>query len=73
MELIVQDPSHDIDCFNLQCNGFVQISNEYAFGAALTPLSQFGGAQYEISLTLYKVTKFNQSALSSLYIGDFVK
>ncbi|XP_048568858.1 uncharacterized protein LOC125549495 isoform X2 [Triticum urartu] len=48
------DPPRGIDCFNLKCNGFVQISNEYAFGAALTPLSEFGGGQTEIQLTLYK-------------------
>uniref|UniRef100_A0A0E0R5T3 Neprosin PEP catalytic domain-containing protein n=1 Tax=Oryza rufipogon TaxID=4529 RepID=A0A0E0R5T3_ORYRU len=48
------DPQNGVDCFNLNCAGFVQISNEYAFGAALAPLSEYGDVQYETHLTIYK-------------------
>uniref|UniRef100_A0A0D9XQC7 Neprosin PEP catalytic domain-containing protein n=1 Tax=Leersia perrieri TaxID=77586 RepID=A0A0D9XQC7_9ORYZ len=45
------DPPSGVDCFNLECSGFVQTTNEIAFGAVLTPLSQVGGDQFEDSLT----------------------
>ncbi|XP_047342724.1 uncharacterized protein LOC124946196 [Impatiens glandulifera] len=44
-------------CFDLDCKGFVQISRHLVLGAALEPLSSYGGRQYEIPITIFKDSK----------------
>ncbi|KAK8678731.1 hypothetical protein V6N13_144218 [Hibiscus sabdariffa] len=44
-------------CYNLECPGFVQISNKFGPGAILTPLSQYAGDQFEMSTYIYKDKK----------------
>lgn len=48
---------HSVDggCYNLKCPGFVQINNQIAFGAAITPLSTYNGEQRVIHVKIYKV------------------
>lgn len=42
-------------CYNLLCSGFVQTNNRIAMGAAITPTSSYRGAQFDISLLIWKV------------------
>ncbi|XVE53923.1 hypothetical protein DITRI_Ditri03aG0040900 [Diplodiscus trichospermus] len=41
-------------CFDLTCPGFVQTSSEIALGAAIYPISVFGGLPYQITLFIFK-------------------
>eukprot|EP01018_Ginkgo_biloba_P008917 Gb_12467 [translate_table: standard] len=41
-------------CYNLLCSGFVQTNNVIAIGAAISPTSSYNGAQYDISLLVWK-------------------
>lgn len=41
-------------CYNLTCNGFVQVDNSVAIGTAWSAYSSRGGAQYTISLRLQR-------------------
>ncbi|XP_068655392.1 protein neprosin-like isoform X1 [Aristolochia californica] len=40
-------------CFNLNCPGFVQVSEKVPLGKRLTPASAYGGEQYEIRLLAF--------------------
>lgn len=42
-------------CYNLLCSGFIQINNEIAMGASISPISQNHGSQYDISILVWKV------------------
>ncbi|XP_074579065.1 uncharacterized protein LOC141835571 [Curcuma longa] len=44
-------------CFNLLCPGFVQVSKKFAPGLILTPLSSYNGAQFAVSVSVYKDEK----------------
>ncbi|KAJ1690586.1 hypothetical protein LUZ63_014741 [Rhynchospora breviuscula] len=41
-------------CYNLLCSGFVQTNNRIAMGAAISPTSSYRGAQFDISLLIWK-------------------
>ncbi|CAK9227767.1 unnamed protein product [Sphagnum troendelagicum] len=41
-------------CYNLLCSGFVQTSNTIAIGASISPVSSYGGTQYEIGILIWK-------------------
>ncbi|KAJ0797374.1 putative neprosin [Helianthus annuus] len=41
-------------CYNLLCSGFVQINNEIALGASISPISKYHGSQYDISVLIWK-------------------
>ncbi|KAK4433126.1 hypothetical protein Salat_1074800 [Sesamum alatum] len=41
-------------CYNLLCSGFVQTTNEIAIGGAISPISSFGGNQYDITILIWK-------------------
>ncbi|KAJ8506068.1 hypothetical protein OPV22_006954 [Ensete ventricosum] len=41
-------------CYNLLCSGFIQTNNMIAIGAAISPLSAYGGSQYDLSLLVWK-------------------
>ncbi|KVI00609.1 uncharacterized protein LOC112519423 [Cynara cardunculus var. scolymus] len=41
-------------CYNLLCSGFIQINNEIAMGASISPISQNQGSQYDISILVWK-------------------
>lgn len=44
-------------CYNLLCSGFIQINNEIAMGASISPLSGYHGSQYDISILVWKDPK----------------
>eukprot|EP01018_Ginkgo_biloba_P032501 Gb_36043 [translate_table: standard] len=44
-------------CYNLLCSGFIQISNDIAMGATISPVSYYGGSQYDISILIWKDPK----------------
>lgn len=47
-------------CYNLLCSGFIQINNNIAMGASISPVSAFRNSQYDISILVWKVSyKFN--------------
>ncbi|RCV39621.1 hypothetical protein SETIT_8G238700v2 [Setaria italica] len=44
-------------CYNLQCSGFIQINNQIAIGGSFSPVSSYGGSQYEITILIWKDPK----------------
>ncbi|XP_052171460.1 uncharacterized protein LOC127787447 [Diospyros lotus] len=44
-------------CYNLLCSGFVQISNEVALGASISPISSYDANQYDITILVWKDPK----------------
>ncbi|KAK8988707.1 hypothetical protein V6N11_030086 [Hibiscus sabdariffa] len=51
------DGDQKTGCYDLECPGFVQISNKFGPGSILTPLSQYAGDQFEMSTYIYKDKK----------------
>ncbi|KAK4764179.1 hypothetical protein SAY87_013617 [Trapa incisa] len=41
-------------CYNLLCSGFIQINNEIAMGASISPISAYRSSQYDISILIWK-------------------
>ncbi|CAH9118223.1 unnamed protein product [Cuscuta europaea] len=41
-------------CYNLLCSGFIQINNNIAMGATISPLSNYRGSQYDVSILVWK-------------------
>lgn len=41
-------------CYNLLCSGFIQINNEIAMGASISPVSAYRNAQYDVSILVWK-------------------
>nr|CAD1818430.1 unnamed protein product [Ananas comosus var. bracteatus] len=44
-------------CYNLLCSGFIQINSDIAMGATISPISYYGGSQYDISILVWKDPK----------------
>ncbi|KAL8529030.1 hypothetical protein ACS0TY_006482 [Phlomoides rotata] len=44
-------------CYNLLCSGFIQVNNEIAMGASISPVSGFRNSQYDISILIWKDPK----------------
>ncbi|CAN8284542.1 unnamed protein product [Cochlearia groenlandica] len=44
-------------CYNLLCSGFVQINREIAIGGSISPLSNYGTSQYDITILIWKDPK----------------
>ncbi|KAG1359698.1 Histidinol-phosphate aminotransferase [Cocos nucifera] len=44
-------------CYNLLCSGFVQTNSRIAIGAAISPVSSYGGGQYDITILIWKDPK----------------
>ncbi|XP_022720016.1 uncharacterized protein LOC111277852 isoform X2 [Durio zibethinus] len=44
-------------CYNLLCAGFVQTNSRIAIGAAISPVSQYGANQYDITILIWKDPK----------------
>ncbi len=40
-------------CYNLDCSAFVQTNPNWHLGGAVSPISTYGGAQYELALAAY--------------------
>ncbi|KAF8094426.1 hypothetical protein N665_0364s0047 [Sinapis alba] len=43
--------------YNLEEPGFIQISNNIVLGGSITPISSFGGSQYEMAILIWKDRK----------------
>ncbi|KVH89343.1 protein of unknown function DUF239 [Cynara cardunculus var. scolymus] len=56
-------------CYNLLCSGFIQINNEVALGASISPLSKYHGSQYDISILIWKVLGYWPASLFS-YLSE---
>ncbi|KAI3741472.1 hypothetical protein L1987_59146 [Smallanthus sonchifolius] len=41
-------------CYNLLCSGFIQINNQIALGASISPISKYHSSQYDISILIWK-------------------
>lgn len=46
-------------CYNLLCSGFIQTNSRIAIGAAISPLSEFEGSQFDVTIVIWKVTFYN--------------
>ncbi|XP_025013627.2 uncharacterized protein LOC8258664 [Ricinus communis] len=44
-------------CYNLLCAGFVQTNSRIAIGAAISPVSFYGGNQFDITILIWKDPK----------------
>ncbi|KAG0460932.1 hypothetical protein HPP92_021229 [Vanilla planifolia] len=44
-------------CYNLLCSGFIQINSNIAMGASISPISEYSGSQYDISILVWKDPK----------------
>jgi hypothetical protein len=53
-------------CYNLLCSGFIQINNQIAMGASISPLSNYGGSQYDINILVWKV-KYKKPSHACVY------
>lgn len=42
-------------CFNMLCNGFVQVDPQTPIGIAFDRMSEYNGPQYEIRIKIAKV------------------
>ncbi|RLN04725.1 uncharacterized protein C2845_PM13G26390 [Panicum miliaceum] len=51
-------------CYNALCPGFVQTSSRIAIGASISPVSSPGGAQYDMTLLVWKDPKLGNWWLS---------
>ncbi|KAF8645035.1 hypothetical protein HU200_066240 [Digitaria exilis] len=52
-----RDAYSETGCYNLVCPGFVQINNQIAIGGSLSPVSIYGGSQYDIDILVCKDPK----------------
>jgi len=44
-------------CYNLGCSGFVQTNNQITIGGTLSPVSTYGGTQYDFDILVFKDQK----------------
>ncbi|KFK37235.1 hypothetical protein AALP_AA4G231500 [Arabis alpina] len=44
-------------CYNMLCAGFVQINRDIAMGGSISPLSNYGTSQYDITILIWKDPK----------------
>ncbi|XP_072993779.1 protein neprosin-like [Typha latifolia] len=49
-----RDAYQTTGCYNLLCSGFVQTDTSVVIAGALSPVSTYGGTQYEITLLIWK-------------------
>ncbi|KAL0007937.1 hypothetical protein SO802_009439, partial [Lithocarpus litseifolius] len=52
---IRDDSYQNIGCYNLVCSGFVQVNNQIATGATVTPYSNYDGTQRSVKFYVWKV------------------
>ncbi|XP_010412627.1 PREDICTED: uncharacterized protein LOC104698956 [Camelina sativa] len=51
---IERDTYQKTGCLNLECSGFVQVSNQFAVGSAFSPTSSYGGNQFDVTMFIWK-------------------
>jgi len=63
--IIMQSDAYEATgCYNALCPGFVQTSSRIAIGASISPVSSPGGAQYDMTLLVWKDPKLGNWWLS---------
>ncbi|CAL1360649.1 unnamed protein product [Linum trigynum] len=50
----ISDGYGSTGCYNLDCPGFVQTSQEVTLGEVLTPVSSYDGPQYQVTFAIHK-------------------
>ncbi|OMO66440.1 hypothetical protein COLO4_30569 [Corchorus olitorius] len=50
----ISDNYRSTGCYDLHCSGFVQTSNQRLLGTGISPISTYGGKQFDILLTVHK-------------------
>ncbi|KAJ7541857.1 hypothetical protein O6H91_10G079900 [Diphasiastrum complanatum] len=48
------DEYQSTGCYNLLCSGFIQLNNEVAIGASISPVSSYEGSQFDIQVLIWK-------------------
>ncbi|CAO2144463.1 unnamed protein product [Urochloa humidicola] len=48
------DAYNSTGCYNLVCSGFVQTDTQFTIGGSLSPVSTYGGTQYELDILVWK-------------------
>ncbi|KAK9069846.1 hypothetical protein SSX86_010242 [Deinandra increscens subsp. villosa] len=51
------DGYQNVNCYNLNCQGFIQTNNKIVIGGSISPTSEFNGAQYDITILVWKDPK----------------
>ncbi|XP_021749840.1 uncharacterized protein LOC110715562 [Chenopodium quinoa] len=51
------DDSLTTRCWDLDCNGFVQVNNKFSLGAYITQVSTIGGDLYELKIAIFQDRK----------------
>nr|CAB3492260.1 unnamed protein product [Digitaria exilis] len=49
-----RDAYNQTGCYNLECQGFIQTNNQIAIGGSFSPVSLYGGSQYDIDFLVWK-------------------
>ncbi|CAL4992519.1 unnamed protein product [Urochloa decumbens] len=49
-----RDAYNRTGCYNLGCSGFVQTDTRFTIGGSLSPVSTYGGTQYELDILVWK-------------------
>ncbi|RLM68877.1 uncharacterized protein C2845_PM17G06240 [Panicum miliaceum] len=52
-----RDAYNQTGCYNLNCAGFIQTNNQIAIGGSISPVSLYGGSQYDIDILIWKDQK----------------
>ncbi|KAG2611142.1 hypothetical protein PVAP13_4KG125300, partial [Panicum virgatum] len=52
-----RDAYETTGCYNLLCSGFIQINNQITIGGSISPVSIYGGSQYDIKIFVWKDQK----------------
>ncbi|CAO2142889.1 unnamed protein product [Urochloa humidicola] len=52
-----RDGYNKTGCYNLRCPGFIQTNNQIAIGGSISPVSIYGGSQYDINIFIRKDPK----------------
>lgn len=50
--IIIQSDTYLTGCYNLQCPGFIQTSENIIIGGAIAPVSEFNANQFEITISV---------------------
>ncbi|KAK3143113.1 hypothetical protein QOZ80_4BG0358540 [Eleusine coracana subsp. coracana] len=50
----MRDAYEETGCYNLICAGFIQTNNQIAIGGSISPVSTYGGSQYDFDILVWK-------------------
>ncbi|KAB8102097.1 hypothetical protein EE612_033330 [Oryza sativa] len=49
-----RDAYNETGCYNLACSGFIQTNPQFVIGGSISPISTYGGTQYEYDYLVWK-------------------